>query len=60
MDIAATVVSADNFLSFAHVKASKSIVTTEPCLLTCPAVSLCGRYFNIDLHTVVVHESPDS
>ena len=44
-------VSANNFLSISCIKASKSIVTTEPCLLTCPALSLSGKCFNIDLHT---------
>ena len=51
MDITAAVVSVDNRFLLLHVKVSKSIVTTEPCVLTCPALSPYGRSFNKDLHT---------
>ena len=51
MDIPATVVSADNLFLLSHTKASKSTVTTEPCLLTRPVLSLSGRSLSMDLHT---------
>ena len=51
MDIAAAVVSAKNLFLLSRVKASKSIVMTEPFLLTYPTLSPYGRSFNKDLHT---------
>ena len=51
MDIPAAVVSADNLFLLSHAKASKSTVTIEPCLLTHPALSPCGRSLSMDLHT---------
>ena len=40
MQIPATVVFADIFLSFTRAKASKLTIMTEPCLLTCLALSI--------------------
>ena len=51
MHIPTVVASTDVSLSFMHVKAPKSTVPTESCLLTYPNLSLYGRYFDIDLRT---------
>ena len=51
MDIPAAVVSTNNRFLLSPVKASKFIVTIEPCHLTRLALSPYGRPISKDLHT---------